>query len=86
MSDLSKASYILVPITNDDARKNYNETISQNDGYWCAPVNGAAIGDEVWFYKSKADITSNTNAMISRGVIIRMHEVGSDEQREMAKR
>lgn len=84
MADLSKSSYILVPITNETAEKNLNSSFYGDDGFWCAPVNGAAIGDEIWFYRSKSDVLSKSNAMIKRGAVIRIHPVGTVEQISMS--
>jgi hypothetical protein len=55
---MSKASFILIPVSNDDLKDNMAKTVADRDvGYWTAPAgsNGdkVQLGDQIWFIGGK---------------------------------
>lgn len=67
----NKASFIIVPVSNDDLKVNMDRTVFSRDiGYWCTPsgTNGDSvmIGDQIWFVggKNEQDETENSVMII----------------------
>jgi len=74
---MSKASFIIVPVSNDDIKENIIKTVANRDvGYWTAPAgsNGDSVlvGDQIWFVGGKNEQPDTENCIRTIGNITRI--------------
>jgi hypothetical protein len=90
---MSKASYILVPISNRGTKFNLSQTVKFDEGdvgYWSSPGGSQGdkcqVGDQIWFYAGKNDQDPEENCIQGIGTITKIVDPVLDEDVHTAMR